>query len=297
MQQQHCWSVCVSCFAVKNVVSVNFDGFVFCHIMICLMIFTSNCHSVTVVTLCIARCRACCQTFFVAFVTLSTILFVDGAGVLLGFAGRRANKRNGRSLKRTPDMGRKREFDHARALERATRLFWARGYGPTPVRDLLKAMGIRESSFYYLFGSKRRLYLACMKHYNETVTMERLAAITAEPSARKGIREFFKRRLDELDDSKTPRVCLMARSLSSDVMEERLLQPYVKTEMAMFEQCIVKRLKEAKSAGELPADFQAELTARIIFTYLQGYFRVVQVLKPREEIWEEIEALLTSLGL
>ena len=194
-------------------------------------------------------------------------------------------------------MGRKLEFDRERALEKATHLFWTKGYGPTSVRDLLKTMGIRESSFYHLFGSKRRLYLACMKHYNDTVTRERLAAIANEPSVRKGIRAFFKHRLDELDDPKTPRVCLMARSLSSDVMDERQLHGYVKNEMALFEQSLVQRLQEAKRAGELPPDFQAELSAQIIFTYLQGYFRVVQVLKPREQIWQEIEALLTRLGL
>ena len=194
-------------------------------------------------------------------------------------------------------MGRKLEFDRGRALEKATHLFWTKGYGPTSVRDLLKTMGIRESSFYHLFGSKRRLYLACMKHYNETVTRERLEGIKNEPSVRKGIRAFFKHRLDELDDPKTPRVCLMARSLSSDVLDERQLESYVKTEMALFEESLVKRLEESKKTGELPADFQAELCAQILFTYLQGYFRVVQVLKPREQIWREIEALLTKLGL
>ena len=194
-------------------------------------------------------------------------------------------------------MGRKREFDYGRALKRATRLFWAKGYLDASMRDLLKAMDIGEGSFYHLFGSKKRLYLECLKHYNDTVTRRRLAVLESEPSVRKGVRNFFKSVLDELDDPKTPQVCLMSRSLSSDVLDEAELESYVKSGMEGFEERIVARLNEAKRAGELPADFQAEIAAQIIFTYLQGFFRVVHVLKDRGQMWRQIETLLTSLGL
>jgi TetR/AcrR family transcriptional repressor of nem operon len=194
-------------------------------------------------------------------------------------------------------MGRKSTFDHGLALERAMRLFWAKGYGGTSVRDLLKVMKIGESSFYYLFGSKRRLYLESLKRYNETVTRRRWEIIQTEPSVRKGIREFFKFVMQQLDDPKNPRLCLMSGSLAPDVLNEKPLESYVKTEMAFFEESFRKRLEEAKNAGELPPDFKADMAAQILFTYLQGYWRVVNVLKPREKLRWEIESLLTSLGL
>ena len=194
-------------------------------------------------------------------------------------------------------MGRKLEFNYERAIEEATRVFWARGYSAASMRDLLKAMGIGEGSFYHLFGSKNRLYLECLKHYNDTVTRRRLEALDAEPSVRKGLRNFFKGWIEDLDNPRKPHVCLMARSLSSDVMDEAELGASVKSRMRFFEERIAARLEKAKSTGELPARFQAALSAQIIFTFLQGYFRVVKVLKPREEMWRQIEALLSRLGL
>jgi TetR/AcrR family transcriptional repressor of nem operon len=194
-------------------------------------------------------------------------------------------------------MGRRREFDYGRALERATGVFWAKGYSPASMRDLLKAMGIGEGSFYHLFGSKNRLYLECLRHYNETVTRRRLAAIEAEPSVRKGLRTFFRGLLDDLDNPKRPHVCLMSRSLSSDVLDEPDLASSVKSGMKQFEECLAARLQRAKKAGELSSNFPAEISAQVIFTFLQGYFRVVKVLKPREQMWQQIEALLTRLGL
>jgi TetR/AcrR family transcriptional regulator, transcriptional repressor for nem operon len=194
-------------------------------------------------------------------------------------------------------VGRKLEFDYERALERATRVFWAKGYVSASMRDLLKAMGIGEGSFYHLFGGKKRLYLECLKHYNEVVIARRLAALTSEASARKGVRAFFRNVLDELDDPRTPRICLMAQSLSPDVMQESGLDDYVKEQMGGFEEVFVERLRQAKRSGELPPDFPAEVTAAVIVTYLQGFFRVIRVLKNREEMWREMEMLLNSLGL
>jgi TetR/AcrR family transcriptional repressor of nem operon len=194
-------------------------------------------------------------------------------------------------------MGRKLEFDYERAVERATKVFWAKGYSAASMRDLLGAMGIGEGSFYHLFGSKNRLYLQCLRHYNDTVTRRRLESLETEPSVRKGLRNFFRGLMDDLDNPKRPYVCLMSRSLSSDVLQEAELASSVKSEMKLFEECLSARLEKAKAASELPSTFQAQISASIIFTFLQGYFRVVKVLKPREEMWEQIEILLTKMGL
>jgi TetR/AcrR family transcriptional repressor of nem operon len=194
-------------------------------------------------------------------------------------------------------MGRKLEFNYERAVERATKMFWAKGYSAASMRELLRAMGIGEGSFYHLFGSKNRLYLECLKRYNETITRRRLEALDAEPSVRKALRGFFRGLIEDLDNPKRPHVCLMARSLSSDVLDEAELGASVKSGMKSFEECISARLEKAKREGELPLSFQTDISAQIIFTFLQGYFRVVKVLKLREEMWQQIEVLLTRLGL
>ena len=73
------------------------------------------------------------------------------------------------------------EFDRAQAIARATQLFWKKGYTNTSVRDLLKAMRIGEGSFYNTVKSKKKLYLECLKHYNDTVSRRRLEALTSKP--------------------------------------------------------------------------------------------------------------------
>jgi TetR/AcrR family transcriptional repressor of nem operon len=194
-------------------------------------------------------------------------------------------------------MARSIEFNYNRAIDRATRQFWKKGYSNTSLRDLLKVMGIGEGSFYNTVKSKKHLYLECLRHYNDTVSRRRLAALLSKPSIKQGVRAFFKIVLDELDDPKTPAVCLLAGSLSSDVLAERDLQRSVVRDMKAFSGQFVERLEFAKQSGELPQDFNAEVAAQVLVTYLQGLFRVIRVLQTRAELERQIDALLNGLGL
>jgi TetR/AcrR family transcriptional regulator, transcriptional repressor for nem operon len=189
------------------------------------------------------------------------------------------------------------QFNYNYAINRATLLFWQKGYSNTSLRALLKAMKIGESSFYNSFQSKERLYLLCLKHYHEHLTRRRWEVFAAEHSVRKAIRSFFAAALDDLDDPKVPNVCLMAASLSSDVFSSKELKKTVLGEMRTLEGILVQRLEQAKSNGELPHEFDADVAAEIIVTYVQGFFRVVRVLHDRKQMERQIENLLTGMGL
>ena len=189
------------------------------------------------------------------------------------------------------------EFDYERAIDRATGVFWRKGYSNASLRDLLKAMGIGEGSFYNTIGSKKRLYLECMKHYNDTVSRRRLEAFLSKSSVKDGVRAFFKTVLDELDDPRTPRVCMLAASLSNDVLAERDLQRCVLSDMQAFFNAFRDRLEAAKQSGELPAEFGTGVAAQVIVTYLQGLFRVIRVLQNRAQVEQQVDMLLRGLGL
>ncbi len=58
--------------------------------------------------------------------------------------------------------GRPLEYDLEEVLEIAMHLFWRKGYNDTSISDLLKAMKISKSTFYYAFNSKYQLFEQCI---------------------------------------------------------------------------------------------------------------------------------------
>ena len=195
-------------------------------------------------------------------------------------------------------MARALEFDLEKALGKATRLFWKTGYVGTSLRDLLKSMGIGEGSFYNTFKSKKLVYLESLKRYNATVGRQRGEALFSAPTAKSGVRALFRCVLDGLDDPKEPsRLCLMAASLTREVLAESDLRKYVHQQMSTLTEGMTARLAADKEAGLLPEEFDPQIVAPIIITYLQGIFRMALVSYDRAKFDRQIETFLVGLGL
>ncbi len=194
-------------------------------------------------------------------------------------------------------MGRGIEFDYDKAIDRATRVFWKTGYSNTSLRDLLRAMKIGEGSFYNTVKSKKNLYLECLKHYRATVINERHTALFSQKSAKLGVRALFKTVLDQMDDPKRPGLCLMAGSLSRDVLDEKDLREYIVGESAASGGRFIGLLKSAQESGELPKELDPTAVAQIILTYIQGMSRAAQISYDRQRIERQLEVLLKGLGL
>src|SRR5687768_12471033 len=61
-------------------------------------------------------------------------------------------------------IGGKRQFDEETVLERATEVFWRRGFAATSVDDLVHATGLGRGSLYGAFGNKEALFIRVVDH-------------------------------------------------------------------------------------------------------------------------------------
>ena len=59
--------------------------------------------------------------------------------------------------------GRPRNFDETGALEKATQVFWSKGYDGVTIDDLVDGMGVGRPSLYAVFGDKRAIFLRVLK--------------------------------------------------------------------------------------------------------------------------------------
>jgi AcrR family transcriptional regulator len=88
-------------------------------------------------------------------------------------------------------MGRTQTFDTAEAVRAARAVFWKHGYEAASVPALEAATGLRRSSIYHAFGSKRGLFDAAVASYLDEIVRPRLRPLKAEPPVPNAILDYL----------------------------------------------------------------------------------------------------------
>src|SRR5437588_3573741 len=104
--------------------------------------------------------------------------------------------------------GRPRTFDAEKALDRALKVFWRKGYEGTSLPDLTKAMGINRPSLYAAFGNKESLFRKALDRYAEGPAAYMREALN-KPTARAVAERLLGGTIDLLTDRRNPRGCHM----------------------------------------------------------------------------------------
>ena len=100
-------------------------------------------------------------------------------------------------------VGRPRTFDTEKALDRALKIFWRKGYEGTSLPDLTKAMGISRPSLYAAFGNKEALFRRAIDRYIEGPACHVKEAL-AEPTARRVVEKLWRGTIDLVTDAAQP---------------------------------------------------------------------------------------------
>lgn len=167
--------------------------------------------------------------------------------------------------------GRPRAFDRTAALDRATRLFWEKGFEATSVADLTQAMGIGAPSLYAAFGSKEALYVEALGHYRDSNEHFVWAGFQSAPTARQAVRSLLMDSAAALTGcvADIPRGCMVALSaVGSEGHAE--LGALVTAARAVTLDRLKTRLARAIADGEIPAATDIHALGRFIQTIQNG---------------------------
>lgn len=147
-------------------------------------------------------------------------------------------------------MARPPQFDRTEVLEKATRLFWERGYRGVSVSELVKATGLLPGSIYAGFGNKEGMFLACVEHYSAQATTM-LASFERAASPLTVVRNFFHALSEQSASDKDRKGCFLVNASLECDASETAIKAKVRGCMDRTESWLQTHLEAAKQAGEL----------------------------------------------
>ncbi|WP_428605466.1 TetR/AcrR family transcriptional regulator [Sedimenticola sp.] len=194
-------------------------------------------------------------------------------------------------------MARPLEFDRETALEESMRIFWRYGYASTSIQRLSKQMCLHPGSLYGAFKSKRHLFIEALELYFQRSSQAIREALQEADSPLEGIRRFFYHLLDQIEDERAIKGCLMintATELAEEAGDEALarrLDEMFRSHEKQFEQALIT----AQANGELAKDKDPAALARYLLVGVRG-LRIYGKARPsRAELEGVVDNLLAVL--
>jgi AcrR family transcriptional regulator len=191
--------------------------------------------------------------------------------------------------------GRPREFDADKALDRAMRLFWKKGYEGTSLTDLTRAMGISRPSLYAAFGDKEQLFRKALDRYGaENGRVSNIINALNQPTAKKVAEQLLRSTVDGLTCPKNPHGCFLVQSALACGESAQAVRIELIARQKQSQAAVRKRFARAVAEGDLPAKTDTADLARFIATVTAGLSVQASGGASRDELLAVVEMALRA---
>ncbi len=184
--------------------------------------------------------------------------------------------------------GRPRSFDETGALEKATQVFWSKGYDGVTIDDLVAGMGVGRPSLYAVFGDKQAIFLRVLRAYAERKgALAAKALLSPQDDLRESIARFLRYAVESATEKGSARGCLLmcVAPLVNDAEVQRFLQNAATGGAALLE----RRFRDGISAGEIPSDFPVAARAIQVTDLTRGLTMRAQIGTPRKTLLKDAD--------
>ncbi|MEP0069559.1 TetR/AcrR family transcriptional regulator [Pyruvatibacter sp.] len=173
-------------------------------------------------------------------------------------------------------MARPRTFDTQDALAAIMGVFWRNGFEGTSLQDIEASTGLNKQSLYRIYPDKRAMYLAALRHYDQTEIARAGDILSGSGSARDKFLRLFKDVLAEADNDGPRRGCFLCNASIDEAQLDTDARDFISSAMRRIEQKFQDTL-----AGDAPYNKDAKLRKATATKLLSFYFGLRVLIKAR----------------
>jgi AcrR family transcriptional regulator len=187
----------------------------------------------------------------------------------------------------TRRRGRPRSFDETGALEKATQVFWSKGYDGVTIDDLVAGMGVGRPSLYVVFGDKRTIFLRVLRAYAEAKGAGAATALFSPPTLRDSLAGFLRHAVETATGKGSAPGCLLM--CVAPLVDDAEVRQFLKDTAAAGVALVRRRFRDGVSAREIPSDFPVAARASQTVDLVRGLTMRAQMGAPRRALLKDAQ--------
>ena len=161
------------------------------------------------------------------------------------------------------------KYDRHDVIQKATNLFWEKGFHATSMRNLQETIDMRPGSIYASFGSKEGLFKETLQHYAN----ESLALLKQFEDAHESPLEALRGFLSSVVISQTQapsNMCMLVKTISELTDDNPELLGEAQQLLGKVEAAFAKLFAQAQANGELDSSKDPKRLASLLQIQLMG---------------------------
>jgi len=178
------------------------------------------------------------------------------------------------------------KHDRLDVIQKATWLFWEKGFHATSMRDLQDRVDLRPGSIYAAFGSKEGLFKEALKFY-AAQNYRLLKNFQAEASPLNALKQFVTCIVLSEAEETPNEMCMLVKSISELTEENLELLEQAKALLQSMESIFTEMLIQAQEQGEMDKSKDPQRLARLLQMQLIG-LRAYQRANPNKAQMSEM---------
>ncbi|MCI2283589.1 TetR/AcrR family transcriptional regulator [Colwellia sp. MSW7] len=139
-------------------------------------------------------------------------------------------------------------------IDKATNLYWKKGFHATSMRNLQTEIDMRPGSIYAAFGSKDGLFKEALRNYTDiTLTLlEKLKVKYKSPT--EVLKAFIKIQVVDTAKDSPNGMCMLAKTIGELTEDNQTLIDTTKTYMNEIASEFIKLIEQGQAMGEINKD-------------------------------------------
>lgn len=167
-------------------------------------------------------------------------------------------------------MAKTAKFDRQEVIDKATNLYWQKGFHATSMRNLQDTIDMRPGSIYAAFGNKNGLFKETLRNYTD-ISLSSLKQCQSEyESPIEALKMFVKKQVIGTQNEGLNGMCMLAKTIAELTSENQDLIDMTKSFLGEIGAEFVKVIEEAQLLGEVESSKNAEELATHVQIQIAG---------------------------
>lgn len=191
-------------------------------------------------------------------------------------------------------MAKTAKFDRQEVIDKATNLYWKKGFHATSMRNLQDEIDMRPGSIYSAFGSKDGLFKEALRNYTNMGLAQMQSLAKQNESPIDTLKAFVKAQVIDTQTDSPNGMCMLSKTLGELTEENQALINVTKNHLGEIANEMVVLIEQAKKNGEIAKTKDAQELVEHIQIQITGLRTFAKINSDKQLLDKKIETIFSN---